>query len=70
MTREEFIGAYMASSGIADYSVDGEEVRFDGGTMLALPCACDDEDCRGWVMASPDDRKWHMEAYARATAPN
>jgi hypothetical protein len=51
MTREEFVADYMARSGIANYTLRGEQVQIGGRVMWALPCNCDEEICCGWQMA-------------------
>lgn len=50
MTRDEFIADYMAASGIANFTIHGEQVQFGGCQMWALPCDCDEAICKGWQM--------------------
>lgn len=64
-TREEFIDGYMNRSDLPT------EYRTEDGYYIptyqrhyALPCACDDEDCKGWAMVGEDLVDSHMKLYA------
>lgn len=58
MTKDEFIASYCERSGIT-------RERFDR-TDVALPCACQYEDCEGWAAVSNNalSIKNHTELYS------
>lgn len=57
MTKEEFIAAYCARSGVAWAELSPYRV--------ALPCACGELMCEGWAMVGNDPMiiKSHNELY-------
>lgn len=61
MTREEFIAAYAARSNRTVESLSW---------LVALPCACDSEMCKGWAMVenTPERIAAHNELYAPGEA--
>lgn len=66
MTRTEFIQGYAERSGL-DASFAGIGLLPVGSkTLVALPCACGEDDCPGWAMLSADSIDSHM----RFSAPD
>lgn len=66
MARDEFIRRYMERSGVTDYAVDGDRIDFDGCTLWAFPCDCNEEGCEGWQMVG---RKNKIEGDCRWIGP-
>lgn len=60
MTRADFIKAYAARSGLsAEFAVIGL-LDVGGKTMVAMPCACGEQDCEGWAMLTADGIDHHL----------
>lgn len=64
MTRDQFIKAYAARSGLSDQWADLGFIEVGGRMRLALPCACENEGCEGWAMVGPDSVISHLDLYA------
>lgn len=58
MTKEEFLNGYSQWSNIPR--------KYLLKDMVALPCACGDDECQGWAMVrnDPEMIAIHMELYA------
>ena len=50
MTKEEFIRMYLANSGLPLSAVTDYGYVIDGHKEFAVPCHCDYEECKGWIM--------------------
>jgi hypothetical protein len=63
MTKEQFIEAYIANS--KDLTREWLDKH-----MVALPCRCDGENCKGWAMVSndPDVIRHHKALYEGSDA--
>lgn len=64
LAQAEFVKGYMTRSGMIDYTLEGDEVKYiypDGSVFknYALECKCDDEECTGWAMISAQSVNWH-----------
>lgn len=66
MTRTEFVRAYAQRS---DLSEEWAKLGYidvgSGHILIALPCACTDEICEGWVMLFAE----HVDHHLRFDAP-
>lgn len=56
MLQAEFIKMYCKNSKVS------EEELFDLG-LIAVPCNCNEDECRGWAMISKKNIKDHIELY-------
>jgi len=56
MTKDEFIKMYCENSGFKSFEEEG---------LIALPCQCDYEECKGWAAIENIPRciKSHNELY-------
>jgi hypothetical protein len=57
ISKETFIDGYCSRSGIT------REELFE--RSVVLPCACGDEQCKGWAVIenAPHSIDWHMRCY-------
>lgn len=65
MTKDEFIGLYLHSSGIepSNRTPNGFQIS-DSTARVALPCYCGADLCLGWAMIPDDDLgsiDWHKQ---------
>lgn len=56
MIQSEFIKKYCEKSNIT-------EERANELGLFAMPCDCEDEDCKGWAMVTKEGLKAHVELY-------
>lgn len=62
MTRAEFVRFYAKNCGQSDKWAELGIIDFGGGVIrVALPCACDNEVCSGWVMVTGETLLHHLE---------
>lgn len=78
MTRDEFIDGYMQSSEIPREYRTEAGFRFPDAAskyeQVAMPCACGEMFCEGWVMISNDPlsikhHEWFNSPMPRRRAP-
>lgn len=60
MTREEFVKAYAERSGRSGLWALLGFIETEGRYKIAMPCACDSEDCPGWAMVTPESIDDHL----------
>ncbi len=61
MTRTEFVRAYALRSDLSDKWARLGMIDIDGHTMIALPCACGKDGCKGWAMVSASGVLHHLQ---------
>lgn len=64
MTRREFVAAYAERSDLSAQWAALGLIDVGGKTMVAMPCACEEAMCEGWVMLSADSLDHHLRTSA------
>lgn len=64
LSQAEFVKGYMTRSGMIEYTLEGDEVKYiypDGSVFknYALECKCGEEGCDGWAMVTAQSPNWH-----------
>lgn len=49
---------------IQEYYKWANELEFNKLWELAIPCKCEDEDCKGWAMINVSQIKTHLDLYS------
>ena len=65
MTREEFVRQYALACDIPQHYASLGFLDFGNGWVrVAMPCACGDKGCKGWVMVSAENVDDHLQLNA------